>query len=125
MLETPRDEEDPVGAIIDAFWEAVGAEEAFVPWLELTVAARTDSDLRKILADAAEDIELVVMANFRRLFDVDDRPDLVAMLSAVGVSVLQGLAMRDIIRPAARRTEAVLGVVKWVTREQLAQYIRK
>lgn len=118
-------QDDSVSTVMDAFWEAVGAEEAFVPWLELTVAARTDHDLRVILAEAAEDLERVVMTNFRRLFDTAQRPELPELFSDVGISMLLGLAMRKLIRQTPGRTEAVLDAIKWVAESQLATYLRK
>ena len=124
VLERARQEDDSVGAVMDAFWEAVGVEEAFVPWLELTVAARTDSDLHEILAEAAEDLERVIMGHFRRLFDTDDQPEVAELFSEFGISVLLGLAMRQLIRPSPERKEAVLSAVKWVAEQQLANQLR-
>ena len=124
-LEKLHGQSNSVDVVMDAFWEAVGAEEAFVPWLELTVAARTDPDLRVILAEAAEDLEQVIMSNFRRLFDIADQPELVELFSDLGISVLLGMAMRKLIRKTPERTEAVLTAMKWVARGQLANHLRK
>ena len=123
-IERRRADEDPMAAVIDAFWEAVGVEEAFVPWLELTVAARTDPNLREILAAAANDIEEVVTSNFQRFFALEHRSELVAVLSATGICVLQGLAMREIIRPSLDRKENVLAAVRWIANQQLGKYLR-
>ena len=123
-LARRQDDEDPVDAVMDAFWEAVGPEEAFAPWLELIVAARTDPELRKIVVQAADDIEQVVMKNFQRVFDVAEQPDLVVLLSTVGISILQGLAMRNLVQPSQTRTEGVLAVVKLMAKDQLTKYVR-
>lgn len=108
-----------ISDVIDAFWDAVGAEEAFVPWLELTVAARTEPRLGEILAAAADDIQRVIAANFRRLFDLGDHPEVAELFPAVGISLLQGLAMRDVIHKVPGRSEQVLAVVKWLAQQQL------
>lgn len=109
---------DPVAAVIDAFWDAVGAEEAFVPWLELTVAARTEPRLREVLGKAADDILEVILANFRRLFDLSESP-YAEILPSLGIALLQGLAMQDVIHEKPGRSEMVLMVVKWLARGML------
>lgn len=109
---------DPVSSVIDAFWDAVGPEEAFVPWLELTVAARTEPRLREVVAHAADEIQQVILANFHRLFDMTENP-FAEILPALGMSLLQGLAMRDVIHHVPGRSEMVLMVLKWLARGQL------
>jgi AcrR family transcriptional regulator len=114
-----------VAAIIDAFWAAVSAEEAFIPWLELTVAARTDPSLREVLAVAAEDIESVVEENFRRLFNVDQAPETARLVPALGISTLQGLAMSALVRHKPERTAAVLSMVKAIAQERLMAFLNE
>jgi len=115
---------DAVSDVIDAFWDAVGAEEAFVPWLELTVAARTEPSLREVVAEAASDIGRVIQQNFRELFDVEGQSRIVELLPELGMALLQGLAMRDIIERRPEQTEQVLAIVKWIASQQLAAIAR-
>jgi AcrR family transcriptional regulator len=111
--------------IVHAFWEAVSAEEAFIPWLELTVAARTEPSLREVLAAAADDIERVIEDNFRRLFNVDDAPEIARLVPALGISVLQGLAMGELIHPNPQRTQRVLQVVESIAEARLIAYLNQ
>ncbi len=113
----------PVATIIDAFWEAVSAEEAFVPWLELTVAARTEPSLREVLAAAAEDIERVIEENFRRLFLVAELPEMARVVPALGISVLQGVALAELASENPQRTQAVLSLVKLIAQERLTAFL--
>ncbi|MEN0066494.1 MAG: TetR/AcrR family transcriptional regulator [Myxococcota bacterium] len=103
--------DDPVATVIEAFWEAVGAEEAFVPWLELTVAARTQPALQAFVAEAGQALQAVIDENFRTLFDVEDRPEL-DVLPTLGTAVLQGLAMRNLARGNPEGTKAALDAIK-------------
>jgi len=111
---------DAVSDVIDAFWGAVGAEEAFVPWLELTVAARTEPGLQRVVAKATAELDGVIRQNFRELFDVEGQSGIVELLPELGMAVLQGLAMRDLIERRPEQTDQVLGIVKWVANQQLA-----
>lgn len=110
---------DPVSAVLDAFWGAVGAEEAFVPWLELTVAARTEPGLQDVLGTAALDLEQVIRSNFERLLEVDDAFGFADLLPTLGISLLQGLAMRSIVHPEPERSDRVLGLVKLIAQQFL------
>lgn len=115
------DDEDPVSRVIDAFWGAVGAEEAFVPWIELTVAARTDPALHDVLANATGDLQRVIRDNFERQFEIDGDSPFAQIAPALGTALLQGLAMRDLVDPEPGRSERILAVVKGIARQFLVR----
>lgn len=114
---------DPLSSIIDAFWKAVGESEAFLPWVELIVAARTEPSLQQVVGAAVDELDRVVEANFRRLFSVEAVPDFVRLLPTLGISVLQGLAMAQVVRSNPERTEQVLTALKVLARTQLSAYL--
>ena len=58
------------------------------------------------------------MENFRRLFEMDDSP-FAEVLPTLGISLLQGLAMRDTVHRVPGRSEMVLMVLKWLARGHL------
>lgn len=107
-----------VSDVMDAFWSSVGVEEAFVPWLELMVAARTEPHLSSVLTDAADEIHRVIRVNFEQLFDTADRPEL-HHIPTLGISVLHGLAMRNLIRDDPQTTQTVLAMVKGIAEQLL------
>lgn len=101
---------DRVGAVIDSLWGVVSQEDSFVPWLELTVAARSDPELLEAVQAAAERTRQVVQQTFEGLFD--DAAELSDLVPGVAISLMNGMAMRQLVAPDPQETERTLVLLR-------------
>jgi AcrR family transcriptional regulator len=92
-------------AAIDLLWTMISGP-SFHAWLELVVAARTDSRLRRTVAGISRRFMDSVHRSFRELFpDAGAQGDVVP---AFAFAVLQGLALDRIVLPDAPHIAQVI-----------------
>lgn len=94
--------------MIGPMWEAASAEEVFLPWLELTVAGRSDS----ILAGALEEVTREMRARTAEVAE-----ELGAGSGAVvafASALMDGLALQELAAPNPERRDQVLELLKTV-----------
>jgi AcrR family transcriptional regulator len=87
---------DRVAGAIDLLWSMLSGP-TFYAWLELVVAARTDSKLRRTVAGVAARFVEAVRATFHALFPEPDA----AVVPGFAFALLQGLAVDRIVVPEA------------------------
>jgi AcrR family transcriptional regulator len=107
-------ESQRVSAAIDMLWSIVSGP-TFFSWLELMVAARTDSELRPVVAELSRRFAETVQRSFLEIFP---RPEGAQPLYDVAphfaFAVLQGLALDANILPGQSRVQDVLNTLKRV-----------
>jgi AcrR family transcriptional regulator len=108
---------DPVDAAIDILWTVVSGP-AFVVWLELAVAARTDSELRARVSELSERLTDVVERTFRELFPTPEGQGDVFYETAprFAFALLDGLALQRVHARDPRAHEPVLAALKALAR---------
>jgi AcrR family transcriptional regulator len=104
---------DKPGAAIDILWAKLSCK-VFYSWLELVVAARTDSALREAVAEIAGRFLDQVQATAHEFFaPVDDNLLSLEMAPIFAFAAMQGLALDRIVWPADdARLERVLSAMK-------------
>ena len=110
---TLPDGADKYNAVIDILWEKT-SNRAFYAWLELVVAARTDSSLRKTVTEIAEQFSEEVQKTFREFFQSQRQHSSPFDIAPVfSMAVMQGLAINHIVWPDGdRRHDLVLMALK-------------
>jgi AcrR family transcriptional regulator len=89
-------DEDPTDAAIDILWSMVSGPTFYV-WLELTVAARTDAELREPVAALTERLASIVQETFRELFPAPSEPNpFYEVAPRFAFALLDGLALERI-----------------------------
>ena len=84
--------EDRVGAAVDALWAGY-ATPLFSAWLELSVAARTDPDLRAEIAPLEARLRGAVTDSVIPLFGVSERTERVDAALRATLHLLHGMAL--------------------------------
>ena len=93
---------DRAEASIDLLWKVMTGPP-FYAWLELVVAARTDSALRKSISGVAERFAISVEESFRAQFpDAQDGP-FAGVAPGFTFALLQGLALENILEGKRQR----------------------
>ena len=93
--------QDPAEAAIDILWSMVSGPTFYV-WLELTVAARTEAELREPVAALTRRLTGLVEDTFRELFPAPAAPNpFYAVAPRFAFALLDGLAPTD--TPATAR----------------------
>ncbi len=102
-------------AAIDMLWSVVSGP-AFFAWLEVMVAARTDDELRPVVARLGERFSETIQTTFLELFP---RPALAGPLFDVAphftFALLQGLALEADVLRDDKRSQQVLDVLKMIS----------
>lgn len=101
-------ETNRAAAAVDLLWSIVSGP-TFFAWLELMVAARTDSELRPIVAELAERFAQTVQRTFADIFprptSAGPRFDIAPHFA---FAVLQGLALENtVLREHARESQVI------------------
>ncbi len=109
-LSQTTDAPDRIGRVIDTLWRVVSAESTFVPWLELTVAARSDPALMEAVQAAAASTAEVIQHNFEQLFDQPAGPW--TAVPGLAVSLMNGMAMRQLVSPDPQVAEQTLVLLR-------------
>lgn len=105
-------EQDPTEAAIDILWSMVSGPTFYV-WLELTVAARTEPDLREPVAALTERLTRIVEDTFRELFPAPAGPNpFYAVAPRFAFALLDGLALERIHADDPNAHTAVLQALK-------------
>jgi AcrR family transcriptional regulator len=115
---------DRVGAALDALWAGY-ATPLFSAWLELSVAARTDPELRAELLPLEARLRGAVTDSVVPLFGVSDRTDRIDTALRATLHLLQGMALEEAVgttsaRDRKRNHAAVLALWKDLLRGILA-----
>jgi AcrR family transcriptional regulator len=99
-------------AAVDLLWTFFSGR-TFDAWLELVVAARTDTALRRQVQRLGEQLVEMVMSTFRELFPPPSGHDsLYEIAPAFGFAVLQGLALERVAVANSQRRQMVLVALK-------------
>ena len=108
--------QDPTEAAIDILWSMVSGPTFYV-WLELTVAARTEAELREPVAALTERLTTIVEETFRELFPEPATPNpFYAVAPRFAFSLLDGLSLARIHAIDAHGHEPVLDALKGLAR---------
>jgi AcrR family transcriptional regulator len=99
-------------ASVDLLW-SIFSGRSFYAWLELTVAARTDGELRRAMrkfgARTSEKIEHV----FKDLFPAPDQPNpLFELVPQMTFAVMHGLALNNVINRDEENIRPLLNALK-------------
>ena len=100
-------------AAIDVLWPMFNSP-TFKAWLELVIAARTDDDLRPLVAEVENRLAARVATTFFQLFPPPGGhlPDRAAAAPVLLFSVLMGLAVQRLVEGGPDFSDSVLPVVK-------------
>jgi AcrR family transcriptional regulator len=107
----------PVGAgrrmdaAIDLLWSMVKGP-AFLAWLELAVAARTDRELATPVAELTGRFMVMVDTTFRRLFPSDTENPFFEVAPRFAFALLDGLALERLHNPDDATAERVIDMLK-------------
>ncbi|MBI3785593.1 MAG: TetR family transcriptional regulator [Deltaproteobacteria bacterium] len=97
---------------IDLLWSIVSGP-TFFAWLELMVAARTDAELRPVVAELSTRFAETVQCTFLEIFPPPRFPNpLFDIAPHFAFAVLQGLALDANILPGHGRAEQVIEALK-------------
>jgi AcrR family transcriptional regulator len=108
--------QDPRAAAIDILWSMVSGSTFYV-WLELTVAARTDPELREPVAALTERLATIIEETFRELFPAPATPNpFYDVAPRFAFALLDGLALEGIHARQANAHEPVLQALKGLAR---------
>src|SRR5262245_61669639 len=98
-------------AAIDLLWSMVKGP-AFLAWLELAVAARTDSELATPVAELTERFRAMVDTTFRQLFPSDAGNPFFEVAPRFAFALLDGLALEGLHNPDDAAAERVVETLK-------------
>ena len=98
-------------AAIDLLWSMVKGP-AFLAWLELAVAARTDAELAGPVADLTSRFTVMVDSTFRRLFPSDAHNPFFDIAPRFAFALLDGLALERLHLPDDAAAERVVDLLK-------------
>jgi AcrR family transcriptional regulator len=98
-------------AAIDLLWSMVKGP-AFLAWLELAVAARTDPELAGPVAELTGRFVVMVDTTFRRLFPGDAQNPFFEVAPRFAFAVLDGLALERIHTRDDATAERVVDLLK-------------
>ena len=107
---------DPAEVAIDILWSMVSGPTFYV-WLELTVAARTDPELRAPVAALTERLSRIIEETFRELFPAPEAPNpFFDVAPRFAFALLDGLAIERIHANDPHAHEPVLQALKALAR---------
>jgi AcrR family transcriptional regulator len=98
-------------AAIDLLWSMVKGP-AFLAWLELAVAARTDRELAGPVAELTERFMATVDSTFRRLFPSNAPNPFSEIAPRFAFALLDGLALERLHNPDDAAAERIVDVLK-------------
>jgi AcrR family transcriptional regulator len=101
-------------AAIDLLWSMVNGS-AFLAWLELAVAARTDPELARPVGELTRRFVALVDATFRQLFPGGERNPFFELAPRFAFAVLDGLALARLHDQDAAGAERVIDMLKRLT----------
>lgn len=108
--------QDPAAAAIDILWSMVSGDTFYV-WLELTVAARTDPELREPMAALTARLGEIVEETFREVFPAPASPNpFFEVAPRFAFALLDGLALERIHARNPDAHEPVLHALKALAR---------
>lgn len=107
----PPDPAQRLDAAIDLLWSMVKGP-AFLAWLELAVAARTEAELAGPVADLTGRFMVMVDTTFRRLFPSDAQNPYFEIAPRFAFALLDGLALERLHVPDDAAAERVVDLLK-------------
>jgi AcrR family transcriptional regulator len=111
--ELPVGAAQRVDAAIDLLWSMVKGP-AFLAWVELAVAARTDPELAVPVAELTSRFMVMVDTTFRRLFPSDLENPFFEVAPRFAFALLDGLALERLHNPDDAAAERVVDMLKWL-----------
>jgi AcrR family transcriptional regulator len=113
---------DRIDAVVDLLWSRFTGP-AFVAWVELWIAARTDPDLAAIIAETdrrfTEETRLLFVEIAASLHAGD--PHAMELLRDFGFAMMTGVALQRFIERGQRPVADYLDMLKELVRETLAR----
>ena len=107
---------DRYAAAIDILWTMVSGP-TFDAWLELAVAARTDTELRSAVTELTERLRVLVTQTFHELFgEAGDEHPFFAVAPRFIFALLDGLALERIAGSGEAEITRVIDAVKALAR---------
>ena len=89
---------DPIAVLLDFIWENFYQGRNRNIWVELTVAARTEEDLRKLLAPAFEHFVNILDENWRQYIEVNGVADTtVEKIMNLSLYIIGGMGFQSIV----------------------------
>lgn len=104
-------QEDRYAAAIDLLWEIISGD-IFHAWLEVTVAARTDPELRQAVGELTERMVVKMEKDFADTFPELNAVPEYRVIPDMVMSLIEGLALGAIVKQDDDRRERVLGTMK-------------
>ena len=104
----------PMAELVRPLWEAASATEVFVPWLELTVAGRSDPAIAEALESVTREMREETAEIAAELGPETGR------VAAFASTLLDGLALQQLAAPDPERMEQALALL-----EQLAALLEE
>jgi AcrR family transcriptional regulator len=109
--QLPAGASQRLDAAIDLLWSMVKGP-AFLAWLELAVAARTDPELAVPVAELTGRFMVMVDTTFRRLFPSDAENPFFEVAPRFAFALLDGLALEHLHNPDDAVAERVVDLLK-------------
>lgn len=97
-----------LASLVAPLWEAASAPDVFLPWLELTVAGRSNPEIAQALAEVTHEIRAETTALAAELGLAGEA------LVAFAFALLDGLALQQLGAPDPGRRDRILEVLRHV-----------
>ena len=118
VVEIPEDA-DRVRMAVEAYWHHV-QHPMFVAFFELSVAARTDEELRSILEPVQEEFAVTWYHLARELFpEWDGKQEAFDLALDLSESIMEGLAVSSLTHHSPKRVDRLLSYLEECLRELL------
>jgi AcrR family transcriptional regulator len=109
--QLPAGASQRLDAAIDLLWSMVKGP-AFLAWLELAVAARTEPELAVPVAELTSRFMVMVDTTFRRLFPSDAQNPFFEVAPRFAFALLDGLALERLHNPDEAAADRVVDLLK-------------
>lgn len=109
--QLPAGASQRLDAAIDLLWSMVKGP-AFLAWLELAVAARTEPELAAPVAELTSRFMVMVDTTFRRLFPSDAQNPFFEVAPRFAFALLDGLALERLHNPDDAAADRVVDLLK-------------
>jgi AcrR family transcriptional regulator len=108
-----------IDEVVDHLW-SIYSGQSFYVWLELALAARTDPELKRHLAQVNERFYGQAKDTIREMLDLPDDSELLIDLARFVTSMMDGIAVNRILDDDDERSRASLALFKSALKGGLA-----